>query len=94
LKKTLGLKKDQAAKFDQIYKDFDKKRQELMTKMREGGDREGMREKMTEMNNARDEALKKVLDKKQVKQYEAYLKKQAEERQNRMNRGGGGRGIR
>ena len=89
LKKELGLKKDQIAKFDKIQKDFDKKRQELFTSMRESGDREGMREKMTKMNTTRDEAIKKILDKKQVKKYEAWLKKQAEQRQQRGNRGGG-----
>ena len=91
LKKSLELKKDQAVKFDKIYEDFNKKRQDLMSSMRDGGDRTGMREKMTKMNEARDEAIKKVLDKGQVKKYEAYLKKQAEERANRGNRGGGGR---
>jgi hypothetical protein len=94
LKKTLELKKDQAEKFDKIYNDFDKKRQEMMESMRSGGgDREGMRDKMTKMNTERDEALKKILDKDQVKKYEAYLKKQEEDRAARANerRGGGGR---
>ena len=80
LKKTLELNKDQEVKFDKIYSDFDKKRQEMMESMRSGGDREGMREKMTKMNTERDESLKKILDKDQVKKYEAYLKKQEEER--------------
>ena len=91
LKKALDLKKDQVVKFDKVYTDFDKKRAELMTSMRDGGDREGMREKMTKMNTERDEAIKKILDKGQVKKYEAYLKKQAEARQNRGGRAGGGR---
>jgi len=94
LKKTLDLKKDQAEKFDKIYNDFDKKRQEMMESMRSGGgDREGMREKMTKMNTERDEAVKKILDKEQVKKYEAYLKKQEEDRAARANqrRDGGGR---
>jgi hypothetical protein len=55
--------------------------------MRAGDDRAGMREKMNEMNKAREEALKKVLDKGQVKKYEAWLKKQAEERANRRGQG-------
>ena len=92
LKKELGLKKDQTEKFDKIYADFNKKRQELMTKMRESDDRAGMRTKFEELNTKRDEALKKVLDKGQVKKYEAYLKKKAEERRNMGNRGGRGQG--
>ena len=92
LKKELGLKKDQTEKFDKIYADFNKKRQELMTKMRESDDRAGMRTKFEELNTKRDDALKKVLDKGQVKKYEAYLKKKAEERRNMGNRGGRGQG--
>ena len=92
LKKELGLKKDQSEKFDKIYADFNKKRQELMTKMRESEDRAGMRTQFEELSNKRDEALKKVLDKGQVKKYEAYLKKRAEERRNMGNRGGRGQG--
>lgn len=91
LKKTLELNKDQDARFQKIYTDFDKKREEMMASMRDGGDRGAMREKMTKMNTERDEALKKVLDKGQVKKYEAYLKKQEQDRAARMgNRGGGG----
>ncbi len=91
LKKTLGLKKDQVAKFEKIYADFDKKRNEMFESMRDGGDRSGMREKMTKMNTTRDEALKKVLDKGQAKKFEAHLKKQAKDRENRGGRGGDGR---
>jgi len=88
LKKTLDLKKDQVAKFDKIYKDFDKKRQELMTSMSDGGNRGAMREKMTKMNTTRDEALKKILDKGQKKKFVVYMKKQAEARQTRGDGGG------
>ena len=92
LKKTLNLNKEQIVKFDKIHKDFDKKRQEMFTSMREGGDRTAMREKMGKMNTELQDAVKKILDKKQLKKYEEYLKKQAEERANRADRGG--RGIR
>jgi len=90
LKKTLALNKDQGAKFDKIYEDFNKKRTEMMEGMTQGGDRTAMRDKMTKMNASRDDSIKKVLDKGQVKKYDEYLKKQAEARQNRGNRGGGG----
>ena len=89
LKKELGLKKDQIVKFDKIQKDYNKKRQESMTAMRDSDDREGMREKMTKMSGENQAAIKKILDKGQLKKYEAYLKKQAEARANRGGRGGG-----
>ena len=91
LKKTLSLKKDQTKKFDEIYKKYNDGRTKLFETMRSGGDREGMRDKMTKATKERDDAVKKLLDKSQVKKYEAYLKKQAEAMQNRGNRGGGGR---
>jgi len=91
LKKTLNLKKDQVAKFEKVNTDFDKKQQKVMTAMREGGDRTGMREKMTKMTTEREAAIKKLLNKDQLKKYEAYLKKLAAERQQRGNRGGSGR---
>lgn len=92
LKKTLDLKKDQAEKFDKIYVDFNKKRQALFTSVEPGGDRSAMRDKMTKMNEERDAAVKKLLDKDQLKKFEAYQKKLAEERANRGD--GGGRGGR
>lgn len=91
LVKAIDLKKDQVKSFDKIYADYDKKRTDMMASMRDGGDREGMREKMTKMNTEREAAIKKILSKDQVKKYEAYLKKQAEARQNRGGRGGGDR---
>jgi len=92
LKKTLDLKKDQAEKFDKIYADFNKKRQDLFNSVEPGGDRSAMRDKMTKMNEERDAAVKKLLDKDQLKKFEAHQKKLAEERTNRG--GGGGRGGR
>lgn len=91
LKKTLSLKKDQTKKFDEIYKSFNDKQQKLMESMRSGGDRTSMREKMDKLTKERDDSLKKILDKDQIKKYEAYLKKQAEQRAQRGNRGGDGR---
>ncbi len=91
LKKELVLTKDQAPKFDAIYKEFNEK----MAKAREsaGDDREGMRAKMTEMNKERDLKIEKILTPDQVKKFKAYLEKQAAARQN-MQRGGGGGGGR
>lgn len=89
LKKTLDLKKDQEKKFDKINADFTKKMTEMRNGMDQNSDRSVMREKMTKMNTEREAAIKKILDKKQVKAYDSYLKKQQEARRNRGGRGGG-----
>lgn len=91
LKKTLNLKKDQIKKFDEIYKKYTTDRTKLTESMTSGGDRTSMREKMTKLTTDRDASLKKILDKKQLKSFEAYLKKQAEAMKDRGARGGGGR---
>ena len=98
LKKDLKLDKKQAADFDKVQSDYTKKRNEVMAEMREGGggDREAMREKMTEMREGLDKELKKVLTTKQFKEYEKIQAKKQAERgqrgQGRQGRGGMGGG--
>ncbi len=91
LKKDLKLSKKQAEDFDKAQEAYNKKRNETMQAMRNGGDvdREVMREKMTEMREGLDKELQKILDDKQYKQYQ---KIQEERRQNRGQRGGAGQG--
>ena len=88
LKKELVLTKDQNTKFDAIYKEAGEK----MTAAREaaGDDREAMRTKMTEINKDRDTKIEKILTPVQVKNFKAYLEKQAAARAARGGGGGGG----
>ncbi len=53
--------------------------------MRDSGNREGMREKMTEMNKKQNEALKKILGEKRMDKYTKEMEKR------RAERGGGRR---
>ncbi len=91
LKKDLKLDKKQSAAYDKVQKEYNEKRTKVMTEMRSGsGDREGMREKMTEMRDGLDKELKEVFS---AKQYKKYKKIQAERQQSRGQRGQGqGRG--
>ncbi|MCK5820347.1 MAG: hypothetical protein KAH17_00610 [Bacteroidales bacterium] len=94
LKKDLKLSKKQKADFDKVYKAYDAKREKLFTELRTAGNREGMREKMTEMRGGLNKELKKVMSDKQYKKFLAIEKKKSELRgqrgQGRDGRGGGG----
>ncbi len=94
LKKDLKLDKKQAAAFDKAQETYNKKRQEMMTEMRNGGgDFEGMREKMGKLREGLDADLKKILDEKQMKEYEKIQKERAAARGQRgQGRGGQGQG--
>ncbi|MFC2097855.1 hypothetical protein ACFLSI_05925 [Bacteroidota bacterium] len=78
--KDLKLTKDQIVKYDAANKKYT----EALTKMRESGDREGMREKMQEETKKRDAEYKKIFDKSQL---EKYTKLQEERNKNRQGRG-------
>jgi Spy/CpxP family protein refolding chaperone len=82
----LGLTKDQLAKVTPILTEAQKKQSEAFAKMREGGDmdRDKMREERTKMMAETDKALKAVLTPAQGVKLDAYRKKQAEERAQRM----------
>lgn len=87
LKKALDLNKDQEKK----VLDLNLKNAQQMSALREeamknGGDREAMREKMTKLREAQNAEMKKILTEDQYTKYEKYM----EER--RASRGQGGPG--
>ncbi len=84
LVKDLKLNKEQVKKVDVANKKFN----EQWTKVRESGDRENMRGKMTKLTAKRDSIYKTIFTKEQVKLYDEILKKRAAARRGR------GRGIR
>ena len=91
LKKEIGLNKDQVKKFDEIYKKYDDKMAAMREDMMAGGDREAMRSKMQQINTERDAEVKKMLNKDQVKKFDDYQKKLAEQRAQRQGGRGGDR---
>lgn len=87
---ALGLSKDDIAKITPIVTEAQKKQSETFAKMRESGtmDREKMREEMTKMRTETDKKLKEILTAEQGEKLDAYRKKQAEERAQRMRERG------
>ncbi len=86
---ALTLTKDQVAKITPIVTDAQKKRSEMMAKMREGGgqmDFAKMREEGAKMQAETDKLLKAALTADQATKLDEFRKKQAEERAQRMNR--------
>ncbi len=84
---ALNLSKDQVAKITPIVTDAQKKRSDMMAKMREGGgqmDFEKMREEGAKMQAETDKLLKAVLTADQGPKLDAFRKQQAEERAKRM----------
>ena len=83
---ALSLSADEVAKITPIVTEAQKKQSEAFTKMRESGDmdREKMREEMTKMRAETDKQLKAVLTAEQGVKLDEYRKKQAEERDKRM----------
>ena len=69
---------------------YAKKMGDMFSEMRDSGnmDRETMREKMGALREEQNKEMEKVLDKDQMKEYEAYLKEQAERRAQRRGPGG------
>ncbi len=78
--KELKLKDKVTKKVEAINLKYARRVQAEMEKVRQSGDRSGMREVMQELNEEKNEELKPVLGKKN---YELYLKKVEERRQNR-----------
>jgi|WetSurMetagenome_2_1015567.scaffolds.fasta_scaffold140873_3 periplasmic protein CpxP/Spy len=77
---TLGLDKTQATKVEAIYLKYGKQQSELFQSMGQGGDREAMRTKMTEMRDSQNKEIKALLTKDQVEKYDKYLADQAARR--------------
>jgi periplasmic protein CpxP/Spy len=84
LTKELGLNKDQQKKVSDLNLKAAEQMSAMREQMRNGGDREAMREKMTKAREAQNAEMKKILTDEQYKKYEKYL----EER--RARRGGPG----
>jgi hypothetical protein len=84
----LGLSPAQVTKVTPIITDAQKKRSDMMTKMREGGatvDRDKMRAETTKMQAETDKALKAALPAEVGTKLDAFRKKQADERAARQN---------
>ena len=91
LKTELGISKDQDAKITSIIGQTQKKQAEAFAKLREGTgniDRDKMREERIKMMSETDQKLKAVITPEQGVKLEAYRKKQAEERQRRIEQRG------
>ena len=82
------LSKDQAGNVEAIIRKTNEKRMAMFQDMGGGGDREAMREKMTQMREEETKEIKAVLNEEQVKKYDKYLEEQAERRRNRGGFGG------
>ncbi len=86
IKEKCGLDKAQEKKVYDLQLESSKK----MAKMREemqGGDRDGMRDKMAKMREDQNKEMKKILTADQYVKYEKYL----EERRAARQQGGGNR---
>lgn len=91
LTKELKLNENQVKEVTAILKEAQKKQQEQFQSGR-NGDREAMMANMRKMRDEQSAAIKKLLTEEQAKTYTALLKKQEEERQQRMQQRGQGQG--
>ena len=85
LKEIVKIEKKEEAKLKEVFLNNAKARTKKMQEMRDSGNREGMREMMTELNKKRDDALKKLLGDKRMAKYTKEMEKR------RAERGGGRR---
>ena len=69
MKSELSLTDKQIADIKKIDEEFAPKQRELMEKMRNGGDREKMREEMTKLNEERNAKVKPLLSAEQYTKY-------------------------
>ena len=83
MKEIVKLNENEEVKVKEIFLAAAKERTKFMQEARESGSREGIREKMTEMNKQRDEKLKKILGEKRMKKYLEEMEKRRSQRQNR-----------
>ncbi|HUS86311.1 MAG TPA: hypothetical protein VMW76_03640 [Bacteroidales bacterium] len=81
MKEIIKINSDEEAKVKEVFLKYAKERQTIMQSMGEGGDREQMRAKMTEMTTKQNAELEKILGKER---FETYNKKIQELRQNRV----------
>jgi len=88
----LKLDKDQTVKTDTAFTQYYKAREVMFEEMRGGGgDRTQMREKMTKLNDDRDEKLKKIFTEAQYKKWKDEIEPAMRpQRPGGGQRGGGG----
>jgi periplasmic protein CpxP/Spy len=89
IKEACDLTDEQVPQVKAVVKKYSDKMMELFQDMGPGGDREAMREKMTENREKQTQEIKEILTDEQDAKYDAFLEEQAERRR---NRGGGGFG--
>lgn len=85
LKELLGLNQDQEKKVYDLNIESSKKMQKMREEMGGGGFSDDMRQKMTQIREDENKAMKKILTAEQYTKYEKYL----EERRSRRGGGGG-----
>lgn len=90
--KKVGLSADEQAKVKELIDANRSEMQELFQEMRDGGDREAMREKMTEMGEKLNKSLEELLSDEQLKKFEELKGEKFEMPQGRGGRGGAGGG--
>lgn len=87
----LKLDKDQTVKTDTTFTDYFKSRDKMFEEMRGGnGDRNQMREKMTRLNDERDEKLKKIFNDAQYKKWKDEIEPSLRPQRGPGGPGGGG----
>lgn len=88
LKEQLTLTAKQEKEVLNIFKNADKKREEMFSEMQDGGDRGAMREKMMKLNDEIDAKIEKLLTKDQQKKYEELKKERRQRMEGRGERKG------
>lgn len=88
IKEKCDLDKAQEKKVYEVSLKSGKEMAKMRDEMRNGGDRDAMREKMMKLRDEQNKEMKKILSEDQYKKYEKYLE---ERRAARQGGGGGGR---
>lgn len=83
LDEAVNLSNDQEKQVREIYMDSMDDMMKMREQMRDGGDREGMREQMQQAREEQNEKMKKILSEEQWEKYLAY----EEERRSRRGQG-------
>ncbi len=89
IKEACDLTDEQVPQVKAVVKKYNEKMMEMFQGMGPDGDREAMREKMTQNRENQTNEIKEILTDEQDAKYDAFLEEQAERFR---NRGGGGFG--
>ena len=87
MKEIIKINAKEEAKINEIFLNAGKEQQKQFQSMANGGDREAMRAKMTELNKKRDAELLKVLGKERMDVYTKEMEKRRSERSQNRSRG-------